>query len=230
MKRLALVSALMLAGAAMFAAPAAAQSVGFSFGYYGPDYPGFGDPCDYYDYYDEPPPWGLPPDYCDYPVYFEPIFIDGYWYRGPIYYRWYGGERMFWINGRWRRDEWRGARPAIRWVDRGGLNGGRGGHGYFQGGGTYYGNRGSYGNHGSGGQGGNWNGGNPYSGHGNWNGGQGGGNPYSGHGNLNGGQGGGHGWSGSGGGGNHGGSGGGRGSSGGGGGHGHGGDGGGPHH
>jgi hypothetical protein len=115
---------LMLAGAAAFAAePAAAQaSFGISFGY-DDDYgaPPFSDPCAYYDYYDEPPPWGLPPDYCDYPVYFEPVFFGGTWYRGPIYYRWYGGERLFWLNGGWQRDEWRGPMPRINWSYRGGF-------------------------------------------------------------------------------------------------------------
>ena len=132
--------AVLLAGAAALTAmPASAQSVGFSFGY-GPDAPAFSDPCAYYDYYDQPPPWGLPPDYCDYPVYFEPVFFDGYWYRGPIYYRWEDGERLFWLNGGWRRDEWRGPRPQIRWQDRGGWGrghdrGGWGGRAYNNGGG-----------------------------------------------------------------------------------------------
>ena len=123
MKRYAKValSALLLAGAtALTAAPAPAQvSAGISFGY-GPDFQPFSDPCDYYDYYDEPPPWGLPPDYCDYPVYFDPVYYGGSWYRGPIYYRWYGDQRLFWLNGNWRRDEWRGGRPDIRWEERGG--------------------------------------------------------------------------------------------------------------
>ncbi|MDE2183326.1 MAG: hypothetical protein KGJ78_09920 [Alphaproteobacteria bacterium] len=129
---------LMMAGAAtVLSAPARADvSIGFSFGDDG-YYPGdFSDPCDYYDYYDyydAPPPWGLPPDYCDYPVYFEPVYWDGYWYRGPIYYRWYGGQRLYWLNGGWHRDEWRGPRPQIRWQNRGGhfYRGGRGGdHSY----------------------------------------------------------------------------------------------------
>lgn len=112
-------TALLLAGAGFTTtAPAKADvAIGFSFGLDG-GY--FRDPCAYYDYYDAPPPWGLPPDYCDYPVYFEPVYIGGSWYRGPIYYRWYDGGRVFWVNGRWRRDEWRGPRPDIRWTDRGG--------------------------------------------------------------------------------------------------------------
>jgi hypothetical protein len=117
---------LLMAGTTLaVTAPAAAGvDVGISFGWYGPGYVPFGDPCAYYDYYDEAPPWGLPPDYCDYPVYFGTVFWDGTWYRGPIYYRWYGGERMFWLNGSWRRDGWRGGRPPqIRWRDRGGMSG-----------------------------------------------------------------------------------------------------------
>ena len=114
--------ALMLAGA-MFAmtAPAFAY-VGIEFGFGGPGFV-FGDPCDYYDYYDEPPPWGLPSDYCDYPVYFEPVFFDGFWYRGPIYYRWTHGRRLFWLHGGWRENAWRGPRPpSIDWRARGGIN------------------------------------------------------------------------------------------------------------
>ncbi|MGC9953528.1 MAG: hypothetical protein ABSD21_04530 [Rhizomicrobium sp.] len=201
-------SALMFAGAtAFFAAPASAEvNVGISFGFGGPGYVTFSDPCAYYDYYDEPPPWGLPPDYCDYPVYFEPVYYDDYWYRGPIYYRWYGGERLFWLNGGWRHDEWRGARPEIRWEDRGGWgrgsngnrggydrnrsynSGGAGGGHNWSGGGGYDRNR-SY-NSG----GGQWSGGGHNwqdAGHSNWSGG--------GHDNWSGGSGG-HGWSGGGGG------------------------------
>ncbi|NIK87229.1 putative membrane protein YgcG [Rhizomicrobium palustre] len=109
---------LLMGTAGLTAAPAKAEfAIGFSFGYDG-GY--FSDPCDYYDYYDVAPPWGLPPDYCEYPVYSEPVYFGGSWYRGPIYYRWYGGDRLYWLNGGWRRDEWRGARPSIRWTDRGG--------------------------------------------------------------------------------------------------------------
>lgn len=180
-------SVLMMAGAtAYFAAPAAAEvGIGFSFGYDGPGYAPFSDPCDYYDYYDEPPPWGLPPDYCDYPVYFEPVYYDGYWYRGPIYYRWYGGERLFWLNGGWHRDGWRGHRPEIRWQDRGshfrGGWGGRDGGGHDRRGDQNWSNR-SWSGHNSG----NWSGGQT-----NWSGGN---RPWSGgaH-NVNGGS---HNWSG----------------------------------
>ena len=154
-------SALMIAGAAaFFAVPASADGgVGISFGF-GPGYESFSDPCDYYDYYDEAPPWGLPPDYCDYPVNFDPVYFDGYWYRGPIYYRYYHGDRLFWLNGGWRHDGWRGSRPDIRWQDRGGWGRGdnwnRGGHNWSGGGDR-------------GGRGGSWSGGNGGGGH-NWSG------------------------------------------------------------
>ena len=87
--------------------------------------PGYGDPaynapygsnyadsgsgaCDYYT-----PPWGYPPDYCNYQLWTEPVFFGGYWYEGPIYYRNAYGAPYFWINGGWHRDEWRGARPRV---------------------------------------------------------------------------------------------------------------------
>lgn len=109
---------MLAAGTLAFTAPASAQA-GISFGF-GDGFYGF-DSCDYYDYYDQAPPWGLPDDYCDYPVYFEPVFFDGFWYRGPIYYRWTHGHRVFWLNGGWREDAWRGPRPpAIAWESRGG--------------------------------------------------------------------------------------------------------------
>jgi len=142
--------ALMLGGAAIAgAAPAAAHtSVGISFGFggpvygpaYGPAY-GYGGPCAYYDYYDVPPPWGLPPGYCGYRVYYDPVFWGGSWYRGPIYYRWYGGHRQYWLNGGWRHDEWRGRRPAhIEWRT-GGYGDWRGGS-YPRSGGDHF--RGGY--------------------------------------------------------------------------------------
>lgn len=124
MKRAAkwLCGALLAAGGMLIsAAPAeAGASAGISFGWYGPGAPAFSDPCDYYDYYDEAPPWGLPPDYCEFPVFFGPVYWGGTWYRGPIYYRWDGGRRLYWLNGGWRIDAWRGGPPpAIRWSLRG---------------------------------------------------------------------------------------------------------------
>jgi len=112
---------LILTGATLSMMAPASAYPGISFGFGGPGY-AFADPCDYYDTYDAPPPWGLPPDYCDYPVFFEPVFFGGTWYRGPIYYRWTHGQRLYWLNGGWRADQWHGARPAITWEDRGGWN------------------------------------------------------------------------------------------------------------
>jgi hypothetical protein len=116
------IGALMFAGATFAMSSPASAYVGVEFGFGGPDFV-FGDPCDYYDYYDAAPPWGLPPDYCEYPVYFEPVYFDGSWYRGPIYYRWTHGRRLFWLHGGWHEDAWRGPRPArIDWQARGGAN------------------------------------------------------------------------------------------------------------
>ena len=73
----------------------------------------YSDPyaCDYYN-----PPWGYPPDYCSYQTWNQPVYYGGLWYSGPVYYRNYGGANLFWLNGGWRRDEWRGARPgSIDW-------------------------------------------------------------------------------------------------------------------
>jgi len=87
-------------------------------GYYGrDDHSGNAnyDPhCDYYT-----PPWGYPPDYCRYRIWNEPVYYSGIWYGGPIYYRTQSGTNWFWLNGGWRRDEWRGSRPRIDW-NRGG--------------------------------------------------------------------------------------------------------------
>lgn len=115
----AMLGALMLAASTLASAGPASAQAGISFGF-GDALTGF-DSCDYYDYYDQAPPWGLPDDFCDYPVYFEPVFFDGFWYRGPIFYRWTHGHRVFWLNGGWREDAWRGPRPpSIAWENRGG--------------------------------------------------------------------------------------------------------------
>ncbi len=140
-------AALMLGGAAIaMATPAAAHTdVGISFGFgmpYGDSY----GPCDYYDYYDAPPPWGMPSDYCDYDIYDQPVFWGGEWYRGPIYYRMDRGERVYWLNGGWRHDEWRGARPGrIDWDDRGRDHYRGGAHGWNGGGHDWHG--GDHGGH-----------------------------------------------------------------------------------
>jgi len=64
-------------------------------GYYGPGYypPG---PCAGYNYYYS--------GYCGYPVYADPVWIGGVWYRGPHYYRWYGGRPYVWAHGGWHGD------------------------------------------------------------------------------------------------------------------------------
>src|ERR1700761_8764539 len=46
------------------------------------------------------------------PVYYGPVFWDGYWYDGPLYYRVVYGQRQYWIHGAWRYEQWRGARPT----------------------------------------------------------------------------------------------------------------------
>ena len=45
--------------------------------------------------------------------YYDPIYIGGAWYHGPYRWRMSGGERMFFVDGRWHRNEWReGRMPA----------------------------------------------------------------------------------------------------------------------
>ncbi|HEY2033065.1 MAG TPA: hypothetical protein VGH02_05215 [Rhizomicrobium sp.] len=81
-------------------------SVGVPGYYYGPGYypPG---PCDAYNsYYNGD---------CGYSVYDGPIYLDGAYVTGPHYYRWYGGEPMFWYRGGWHH--WNGWRNVhnYRW-------------------------------------------------------------------------------------------------------------------
>jgi len=54
-------------------------------------------------------PFGFRPAYCGHPLYGRPIFVDGIWYRGPIYVRSVHGVRYLWFRGRWEREriEWR---------------------------------------------------------------------------------------------------------------------------
>jgi hypothetical protein len=40
--------------------------------------------------------------------YYDPIYISGSWYHGPYRWQMRHGERMFFVNGRWHRNEWRG--------------------------------------------------------------------------------------------------------------------------
>ena len=39
--------------------------------------------------------------------YYDPIYIGGGWYHGPYRWQMRHGERMFFVNGRWHRNEWR---------------------------------------------------------------------------------------------------------------------------
>jgi hypothetical protein len=55
--------------------------------------------------------WGCPGDYWGYPVFYGPVYFDGEWFEGPVYYREYDGEYEYWVHGNWHRDEWRGERP-----------------------------------------------------------------------------------------------------------------------
>ncbi|HLY07543.1 MAG TPA: hypothetical protein VKR31_17485 [Rhizomicrobium sp.] len=54
-------------------------------------------------------PYRLRPAYCGYPLYGRPVFVDGAWYRGPIYVREVRGVRYLWFRGRWERERlaWR---------------------------------------------------------------------------------------------------------------------------
>lgn len=59
--------------------------------------------------------------------YYEPIYVGGYWYHGPYRWRMHHGERVFFVDGRWRRNEWRGgAMPtSIEFRNGGFFRGGR---------------------------------------------------------------------------------------------------------
>lgn len=53
--------------------------------------------------------------------YYDPIYVSGAWYHGPYRWRMYHGERMFYVNGRWHRNEWRGGpMPATMTFRNGG--------------------------------------------------------------------------------------------------------------
>jgi hypothetical protein len=91
---------LMLAGAAAATtAPASAGvAVGVNIGVPGVAVGyGYGNPC-YRPY------WYRPAWCGGYPVYSAPLFVNGGWYTGPAYYRYYGGARYFWIRDRWIAD------------------------------------------------------------------------------------------------------------------------------
>lgn len=69
------------------------------------------------DYY--APPWGYPPDHCNYAIWDQPVYAAGAWYNGPLYWRLDNGERVFWINGRWQRHAWNGPLPRFIWGRKG---------------------------------------------------------------------------------------------------------------
>jgi hypothetical protein len=50
---------------------------------------------------------GCPDGFWDDPVSYCPVYFDGEWYRGPMYYREdEGGDVLYWIHGAWREDAW----------------------------------------------------------------------------------------------------------------------------
>jgi hypothetical protein len=59
--------------------------------------------------------------------YYDPIYIGGGWYHGPYRWRMERGERVFFVNGGWHRNEWRGgAMPnTIMFRNGGSFRGGR---------------------------------------------------------------------------------------------------------
>ena len=66
---------------------------------------------------------GAGPGYVAYDeqYYYDPIYISGAWYHGPYRWRMWHGERMFFVNGRWHRNEWRNhAYPASITFSNGG--------------------------------------------------------------------------------------------------------------
>lgn len=122
--------AVLLAGAATaMTTPADARvSIGIGIGVPGPGY--YGPPPAYrYDAYCDPySPYYDPYDCRGYgpsDYWYDPVFVDGVWIRGPIRYRSWGGHREFWVHGGWHHDEWRGGpRPDWHghgdWHDHGG--------------------------------------------------------------------------------------------------------------
>ena len=65
---------------------------------------------------------GTSPGYAAYDeqYYYDPIYISGAWYHGPYRWRMSSGERMFFVNGRWHRNEWREGRVPQSIVFRNG--------------------------------------------------------------------------------------------------------------
>jgi hypothetical protein len=98
-----------LAGAALFlCAPARADDDSAPGGVgYSPDSGGY---CD-----DE----GCPDGFWDFPVAYCPVYFEGTWFRGPLYYRNQDGRVQYWIHGGWRFDQWNSAtRPDWACVNR----------------------------------------------------------------------------------------------------------------
>jgi hypothetical protein len=86
-------TAALLAGAAMTAPSSATAGVNVSVGIGTPDLvysPG--------------------PGYAPYEgqLYYDPIYFGGAWYHGPYRWRVVHGQRVFWVDGGWHRNEWRG--------------------------------------------------------------------------------------------------------------------------
>jgi hypothetical protein len=109
-----------IAGATAFLPTLANAQIGITLGIgvpgagYAPCGPGYG-PCGE----------GYNPYEGDY--YYDPIFFGGEWYHGPYRWRMIGNERVYWIDGGWRHNEWRGgAYPASITFRNGGFyRGGR---------------------------------------------------------------------------------------------------------
>ncbi len=99
------IAAAATAGAAIsYSGSARADSFGFSVG------PGGGVGFSYESggYCDR---WGCPDEFWDYPVSYCPVYFDGEWYRGPMYYRYSRSHYYFWIHGGWHSDGWDEGRP-----------------------------------------------------------------------------------------------------------------------
>ena len=92
------IAAAAFAGAAALVSGSAMAGVGVSIGIGVPG-PGYVSPygADYSPY--------------DGDYYYDPIYIGGAWYHGPYRWRMHNGERSFFVNGGWHRNEWRGAQP-----------------------------------------------------------------------------------------------------------------------
>jgi hypothetical protein len=54
---------------------------------------------------------GCPDRFWRYRIYYGPVYYHGRWFRGPVYVKDDYGRNLFWVDGGWHRDEWRGTRP-----------------------------------------------------------------------------------------------------------------------